>query len=171
MLTLLLRPLRLLAQALTANDSPRQIAWGLVLGMIVGLIPKGNLIAISLGILLCSLQVNLSAGMLAAGVFSLLGMALDPIAHRIGAGVLLWEAARPLWTWTYQKPLGPWLGFNNTVVMGQLVLGLYLAYPTYLVGRYLGVKIQPRVKKWLMGYRVIRWLRGAELGATWGVSS
>ena len=36
MLNLLLRPLRILAQALVGNDSPRQTAWGFALGMVVG---------------------------------------------------------------------------------------------------------------------------------------
>lgn len=171
MTAFLLRPLRLLAQALTANDSPRQVAWAFVLGMIVGLIPKGNLIALTLGVLLCSLRVNLSAGMLAAGLFSMVGMMFDPLAHRLGSTILLWAPGQATYAWVYEKPLGPWIGFNNTVVTGQLIIGLYLAYPAYRIGHFLGAKIQPRVSRWLMGYRVIRWLRGAEFGATWGVSS
>ncbi|MEQ8838221.1 MAG: hypothetical protein RID07_15550, partial [Lacipirellulaceae bacterium] len=71
MLGFLLKPVRQLAQALTSNDSPRQVAWAIVLGVIIGLTPKGNLIALSLGVLLCSLRVNLSAGMMAVGVFTL----------------------------------------------------------------------------------------------------
>jgi multisubunit Na+/H+ antiporter MnhE subunit len=33
--------------------------------------------------------------------------------------------------------LGPWLGFNNTIVTGSLLLGLYLAYPVYWLTRRL----------------------------------
>ena len=168
MLAFLLRPLRLLAQALTANDSPRQVAWGVVLGMLVGLLPKGNLIAVTLGVMLCALRVNLSAGMLAGGLFALISVALDPVAHRIGAVVLLSETPRALFTWLYHRWWGPWTGFNNTVVVGQLIIGLYLAYPMYIVGHWLGAVVQPRVSQYLLRYRAIRWLRGAELGATWG---
>ena len=38
MTSLFLRPARQLAQALTANDSPRQVAWGFVLGTFIGLV-------------------------------------------------------------------------------------------------------------------------------------
>ena len=31
----------------------------------------------------------------------------------------------------FNWPLGPWIGFNNTVVTGTLLIGLYVAYPTY----------------------------------------
>ncbi len=169
MLNFLLRPLRLLAQALTANDSPRQTAWGFVLGMTVGLLPKGTLLAMLLAMVLCALRVNRAAGLLAIGLFSYVGWALDDFAHRLGAAVLLWDPARAAFTSLYDMPLGPWIGFNNTVVMGQVLIGLYLLYPTYRLAHLGGERIQPRVTAWLMQYKVIRWLRGAELGAQWGL--
>jgi uncharacterized protein (TIGR03546 family) len=69
MLSLALRPVRHFAQALIANDSPRQVAWGFVLGMMIGLVPKGNLTAILLGMLLLGLRVNKPAGLVGIGVF------------------------------------------------------------------------------------------------------
>jgi len=170
MTSFILRPVRLLAQALTANDSPRRVAWGFVLGMAIGLLPKGNLILIALMILLCALRVNKSAGMLAAGVFSLVGFLLDGLAHHLGAIVLLWEPARPLHLWLVELPLGPWLGTNNTVVIGQLLISLYFAFPAYYFALKFASRVQPRISKWLLRYRAIRWLRGAELGA-WGADA
>lgn len=169
MLDLLLRPLRLVAQILTANDSPRQTAWGFALGMMVGLLPKGTLLAVMLATLLCALSVNRTAGLLAIGVFSYLGWAIDGFAHRLGAIVLLWEPARDAFTSLYDMPLGPWIGFNNTVVMGQLLIGIYLFYPAYRLAHVVAVRVQPRIAQWLMRYKVIRWLRGAEIGAQWGL--
>ncbi|MEM8946559.1 MAG: TIGR03546 family protein [Planctomycetota bacterium] len=168
MTSFLLRPVRQLAQALTANDSARQIAWGFVLGMMIGLLPKGNLVLVGLTVLLCALRVNKSAGMLAAGIFSIVGFAFDGLAHRIGSIVLLWEPARPVHVWLYEMPLGPWLGLNNTVVVGQLLLALYFAFPVYFFVFRFANRIQRRLSKWLLRYRVIRWLRGAELGAHLG---
>jgi uncharacterized protein (TIGR03546 family) len=168
MLNFFLRPLRILAQILAGNDSPRQTAWGLALGMMVGLLPKGNLLAIGLGMLVCALSVNRAAAILALGLFSYLGAELDDFAHRLGSLVLTWPAARDAFKWLYDQPLGPWLGFNNTIVMGQLLIGLYCFYPTYLFGRLVATRIQPRIHHWLMRRRIIRWLRGAEVGAQWG---
>jgi uncharacterized protein (TIGR03546 family) len=169
MLNLLLRPLRLVAQILTANESPRQTAWGFALGMMVGLLPKGTLLAIMLAMLLCGLKVNRTAGLLGIGIFSWVGWLLDGFAHRLGAIVLLWEPARGAFTWLYEAPLGPWIGWNNTVILGQLLIGLYLFYPAYRGAHVVATKYQPRVAAWLMKYKVIRWLRGAEIGAQWGL--
>lgn len=171
MTSLLLRPVRQLAQALTANDSARQIAWGFMLGMMIGLLPKGNLILVFLTILLCALRVNKPAGLLAAGLFSLVGFVFDGVAHQIGSLVLLWEPARPWHVWLYELPLGPYLGTNNTVVVGQLILGLYFAFPVYYFTFRFASRVQPIISKWLLRYRIIRWLRGAEFGAHIGVDA
>ena len=48
MVSLLLQPVRQLALALVANDSPHQVAWGFTLGMLAGLLPKGSLLAMGL---------------------------------------------------------------------------------------------------------------------------
>ena len=66
MLRKLLRPLRLVAKALVAENSPRQLALGFALGMMVGLVPKGNLIALGLTLVLFGTRVNVGAGLVAA---------------------------------------------------------------------------------------------------------
>ena len=169
MINLFLRPLRIFTQVLTGNDSPRQTAWGFTLGMLVGLLPKGNVLVVALAMLLCALRVNRAAGLLAIGLFAYVGWALDPLAHRLGAIVLTWLPARPAFTWLYDQPLGPWLGFNNTLVMGQFLIGLYFMYPAYQLARAVAVRVQPRVHDWLMRRRALRWLRGAEVGTQWGL--
>ncbi|MCC6494444.1 MAG: TIGR03546 family protein [Pirellulales bacterium] len=169
MLNLLLRPLRILAQALVGNDSPRQTAWGISIGMLVGLLPKGSLLAILLAMLLCALQVNRAAGLLGLGVFSYIGGSLDGLAHRLGSAVLTWSPAQGVFAEIYQQPLGPFWGLTNTVVVGQLLVGLYLFYPTYRTSLAAANYLQPRFRDRLMKYRVIRWLKGAEVGAQWGL--
>jgi uncharacterized protein (TIGR03546 family) len=171
MLAFLIRPLRMGVQALLASDSSRQIAWGFALGMLVGLVPKGNLIALMLGVLLFALRVNLSAGLMSAGVFSFVGLALDSFAHRIGAMLLTWPAARPLFAAIYQLPLGPYCGINNTVVVGQLLIGIYCLYPAYRLGLTIAERYRPPLVRWLSRYKVVRWLRGAEVGVGWGSGS
>jgi uncharacterized protein (TIGR03546 family) len=169
MLQFALRPVRQLAQALIANDSPRQVAWGFVIGMLIGLVPKGNLTAVLLGVLLLGLRVNKPAGLMGAGLFSMLGLVLDPIAHRIGSAVLVWQPLREIHTSLYNAAISPITGLNNTVVVGQLLIGLYFAYPVYWLAHRFAVKVQAPLSAWLMRYRAVRWLRGAELGTQWGI--
>jgi uncharacterized protein (TIGR03546 family) len=171
MLSLALRPVRLFAQAVIANDSPRQIAAGFTLGMMIGLVPKGNGTAIVLGMLLLGLRVNKPAGLVGIGLFTWLGQCLDDFAHGLGSAVLLWEPLRGGHTALYDAAISPLMGWNNTVVVGQLLIGLYCAYAAYWMMHRFAVKVQRPLSAWLLKHKAVRWLRGAELGSQWGMES
>lgn len=121
--------------ALVANGAPTQLAAGFTIGMIVGLMPKGNLIALSLCVLLFSLRVNKGLSLIAIVLFTWIGPACDPLAHKLGASVLGSQSLQTCYAAVFNLPLGPWLGFENTVVTGSLLLGLYIAYPVYWLSR------------------------------------
>ena len=169
MLSLALRPVRLFAQAVIANDSPRQIAWGFTLGMMIGLVPKGNFTAVLLGMMLLGLRMNKPAGLVGIGIFTWLGVFFDNFAHSLGSAVLVWEPLRDIHTSLYNAGISPLLGWNNTVVVGQLLIGFYLAFPTYWSMRRFAVKVQRPLAAWLLKYKAVRWLRGAELSSQWGM--
>jgi uncharacterized protein (TIGR03546 family) len=129
----LLRPVRMFVAALLAHDAPNQLAAGFALGLVLGLAPKGNLIALSLLVLLFSLRVNAGTGLLAAFVFSWVGPALDPFTDKLGAYFLTVGSMQPTYAALFHLPLGPLFKFNNTVVVGSLLVGLWAMYPAYWV--------------------------------------
>jgi uncharacterized protein (TIGR03546 family) len=153
MLSYVVRPLRIVTGASLAGDSPRQLAAGFALGMVLGLVPKGNLIAVSLGVLIFSLRVNTSLALLAAVAFSWVGSFLDPFAHRVGMQVLSIDSLQATYASVFNYPLGPWLGFNNTVVVGSLLIGIYFAYPAYWLSLVTCRRLQPRLIVWVEGHR------------------
>ena len=134
--------LRRTTRAVLAYHSSGQLAAGFTLGMIIGLVPKGNLIALSLCVLLFSLRCNKGLAILAAVMFSLVAAWTDPFAHKLGLAALSLQPLQATYASVFNLPLGPWLGFNNTVVAGSLLLGLYLAYPVYWAVRLLSSAIQ-----------------------------
>jgi uncharacterized protein (TIGR03546 family) len=166
-----IKPVRFLVSIFRDLNSPRQIAAGFALGMLVGLVPKGNLTAAVLATLILMLRVNLAAGMLGALVFSWVGLALDPIADRIGYFVLAQPRLLPVWQALWEQPLMPWTALNNTVVLGSLLLGISLWYPVYhvasrnlawILDRY-AERIQGRLKR----YRMYHLLVGADVASSW----
>jgi uncharacterized protein (TIGR03546 family) len=126
-----LQPVRRVVQALLAHDASNQLAAGFALGMVLGLVPKGNLIAVSLFVLLFSLRVNTGIGLIAALAFSWCGSVLDPVADKLGAYMLANGSLQTTYASLFQLPFGPWFEFNNTVVVGSLAIGLWAMYPTY----------------------------------------
>jgi uncharacterized protein (TIGR03546 family) len=139
--------------------------------MLVGLVPKDNLTAAALGIVLLTFRINLAAGTLAALIFACLGSYGDALTDRLGYAVLTAPSLFPLWNWLFQSQLTVWSGLNNTAVMGNLTLGLWLLYPVYhltsrtamwLQRRY-GVQLAERLKK----YRLYQALWGVDLSTSW----
>jgi hypothetical protein len=56
----------------------------------------------------------------------------------------------------------PWSGMNNTVVVGQLVLGLYAVYPVYQLVLYADARWRIPLATAVRRYRVGRLLAGAD---------
>jgi uncharacterized protein (TIGR03546 family) len=131
MLHVVVAPFRRAANSLVASSSPGELAAGFTLGMIIGVMPKTNLIALSLCVLLFSLRCNKGFALLAALMFSCVAGWTDPFAHNLGLSVLSVPSLQASYASAFSLPLGPWLGFHNTVVCGSLLIGLYAAYPVY----------------------------------------
>jgi uncharacterized protein (TIGR03546 family) len=148
MLSAIIRTLRQMVAALLAGDSPRQLAAGIAIGMVLGLVPKGNLIAVSLCVLVFSLRVNTGLALLAATVFTWIGAGIDPFASKLGMQVLMISSLQATYASVFNLPLGPWIGFNNTVVTGSFLIGVYLAYPTYWLSLVICERLQPRLVAW-----------------------
>lgn len=168
MLSLVFKPFWHLYQLVNSCDSPTQIAGGFTLGVVMGLLPMGNLIAIMLGCIICAVRVNKAAGCLAGFLFMWVGPYLDPIAHPIGAKLLSLPSLQEFYTWLYDMPLGPWLGFNNTVVLGIVTLGLYFSYPIFWLSYVTCLKLQPIIAKRRRDRELRKMVCQMKLGAEWG---
>ena len=153
MFTWVTRFFRILINAIAAEDSPKQLAWGVALGVVLGLVPKGNLTAIVLLTLMFSLRVNLAVGLSTAGVCSLLGSLLDPISHVVGTIVLTWPGPQGVYAFLLELPFARWTALNNTVVLGSLLIGLFQLYPTYLWSRSQFAKRKDSWQEFLRQYR------------------
>ena len=145
-------------KGLTNETSHKQLALGFAFGMLIGLVPKGNLTALLLMNGLLLLKVNLLTGVFSTLLFSFVGVVVDPLSHRIGLALLRSKTLEPLWTSLYDVPLVPWTRFNNTIVLGSLVLGVILTYPTYRLSKPLFARYVPRLQK----LRIVQRFVGAE---------
>ena len=166
-----LRSLRFLASALSSAASPQQLALGFSMGMVIGLVPKENLIAVILLFILAGSKVNLCSASLSTILFSWLSLLIDPLSHLLGREVLLAPSLQNFWQSVYELPLAPWTDFNNTIVMGSLVLGLFLFYPVYYFSKPLFEKYTPLVSERLKKYWIVKLLWGTEVGAIVGEAS
>lgn len=141
-------------------DSPHQIALGVALGMIVGLIPKDSLLPYAIAFLVVLTPANLLSVLFSAIAFSFVSPLLDAGSHPIGMWVLNHEAVAPTWIWLYELPLVPWTRIENTVVVGSLILGVIASPIVYAISFQLAAKFGRPLADRLMNSRVAGWLLG-----------
>ena len=167
MLFWFIRPIRLLTSVLKANASTRQIAFGVALGMLLGLVPKGNLFAVGIATLVFASRVHLGAAVLSSISFSWVGLLLDPLSHWLGSALLTSPPLQPLFVRLYELPFAPWTQFNNTVVCGSLLIGLLSCYPTYRLAHWCSRRYTPIAAAKLKRYRFYQVLFGTDLLTSW----
>jgi uncharacterized protein (TIGR03546 family) len=168
----LLKFIQSLVKTLHSEGTPAQIGLGVALGAALGLTPIANAHNLLVLLLLAVLNVSFGAGMLAWGVFVPVGFMLDPVFDRVGHWLLIDATSlRPLWTTWDNTPVLALTNFNNTVVLGSVIVWLVLFAPIYLASRFavvryrstLGVRIQQSHFYKLLSasqlYNVYRWFR------------
>jgi len=120
-------------KAIAGRRYPSQLAWAVAFGLLLGVVPHGNLLALALLIVVLSLKLNHAMAGLTAVLVTLFAYKLDPITHQIGDFLLsqprINEAAINAWA----LPLVPWTNLNNTIVLGSLVLGVFALLPVFLI--------------------------------------
>ncbi|MBL8024133.1 MAG: TIGR03546 family protein [Elusimicrobia bacterium] len=139
-------------RALNEKASPHALAGGFALGAIIGLTPKGSLHNVLVLFLIFLLPVNKSASLVSAILFALFSYLFDPFFNRVGELLLTRPALEGLWTTLYNLPILPWTRFNNTLVLGSLMVSLILFIPLFK-GAVWGVtryreKVMAMASKW-----------------------
>jgi uncharacterized protein (TIGR03546 family) len=117
--------------------TPHHAALACTLGMVLGLLPKGNLLAVGVTVVVLSLRVNLAIVMCSTLCFTLISGLFDPVTHPIGTALLTHDSLQSLWTRLFELPLMRWMALNNSVVLGSLLFAFAVSLPGYLVTRSL----------------------------------
>ncbi len=141
----LLGTIQSVAEVFTSERSPKGVAAGLTWGLVLGLLPKDNLLAAGLGMMVLCLQVNLPATVFATALFSALARWVDLLADPLGEFLLTYPPLLSLWSFAAGLPLARWTSFNNTAVLGNVILGIVLAFPLYRLSLWMLRRWQPWV--------------------------
>jgi uncharacterized protein (TIGR03546 family) len=162
MFSRVIHPVRILVEAIVDPGSSRRIALGFALGMLLGLVPKGNLTAAALAVVVLAVRVNLPAAAASAGLFTWLAAWTDPLAHRVGLTMLGKSWVQPIGAYLYDLPVLPWTALNNSLVLGSLLVGLTLFFPLYYVVSEALDRYRPRLVHMLEEHHALRALALAD---------
>ncbi|MEM5947537.1 TIGR03546 family protein [Spirochaetia bacterium 38H-sp] len=121
--------------AFNTNVKKEQIALGAAWGLMLGLVPTGNLLWVLL--LVVAVFIRQHHGMLVLFIFvgRLLAALIVPVVDAIGFAVLTAPLLYDFWTFLYNLPLIPLSNFNNTLVLGGFILSIAMFLPVFFVVR------------------------------------
>jgi len=148
-------------QLLNSETGSWQLAFGASFGIILGLTPLLNLHNLLVLLLICLLRVNISFVLLFMGLAAAVAYLFDNQFHQLGYQLLNAPSLLPLWTDWYNDAALRWSRFNNTVVLGSVVVSLILFFPAALVMRLAVVQYRQRWQKKLEQTTLMRYLKAS----------
>lgn len=161
----MIRSVYKLLRVISSETEPGQISLGFAFALIAGFTPLLSLHNLLVLFLILVLRVNLSAFFLGLAFFSGVAYLLDPLFHRIGLAVLTAGSLEGLWTALYNSTLWRLERFNNSIVMGSLIVSLLLFVPLYLASNRLILKYREHLLAWVQKTRLIHILNIMRYGA------
>ncbi len=151
---------KLFTKSVRGFDSPRQLAMGLALGAVMGILPKENLLVVALLVFLVVSVSNLVTGAIACALMTFLSPHFESVFHVIGQFILENEiVAQSISRW-FDYPLVAWTRLDNSVVCGGLATGLSLFLPVYLTSFHFFNRFRSAIETRLLSSRFVNWLLG-----------
>ncbi len=150
-------------KVLSSETDPGQISLGFCFAMVAGFTPFFSLHNLFVLLLVLLLRINLASFILGLGLFSGIAYILDPLFHTVGLAALSSATLEPLWVVLYNMVLFRLEHFNNSIVMGSLLVSAVLFIPLYLASNWLIQKYRDTVLEWVRKLKIVQALKASRL--------
>lgn len=151
-------------KVLNSETAPAQIAAAIILALFMGLSPLGSPHNLFILFLVLVLRVNLSLFLVSLALFSGIAWLLDPLMHSFGLTLLQTGTLEGLWTGMYNSGFWRFLGFNNTLVLGSVMMAAILAIPLFFIVILLVRNYRERLREQVLRSRIMLALKGNKWG-------
>ncbi|OYP34041.1 TIGR03546 family protein [Rhodopirellula sp. MGV] len=128
-----LKLLNNLRKAIADRRFPRQLAAGCAFGVLLGIMPHGNLLAVVVLLAVLSFQINHALMAAVAIGISFIAPGLDDYSHQLGEYLLNHPKGHQIAVQAWTLPFVPWTNLNNTVVLGSFLIGVASVWPVYKI--------------------------------------
>lgn len=131
----MIKPVARLIQALSSNSDPGAIAHAFACGILLGFMPKNNLLWYVLFVFILFLRIQRATYSISVIIGALFAPLLDPIFDAVGVWILTRESLVPFFAGLLDIPFVSFTRFNNSIVMGSLCCSLIVYFPLYALSR------------------------------------
>lgn len=152
-----------LLKVLSSETEPGQISLALSLSMVAGFTPLFSVHNLIVLLLVMLIRVNVASFILGLGLFSAAAFMLDPLFHAVGLKALTLKSLEGMWTAMYNSTLWRIERFNNTVLMGSLIVSLVLFVPLYLSANVAIRKYREHFLQWVRKSKLMQAFTGTRL--------
>jgi len=149
-------------KTLNSETEPIQISLSLGFAMIAGLTPLWSFHNILVLLLVLILRVNLTTFVLGWLGFSGIAYLLDPLSHIFGLHILTNDTLYGLWTALYNSTMGRLSNFNNSILMGSLIISLVFFIPLILLSNFIIKNYREHILNWVMKSRIAHALKASK---------
>lgn len=125
-MTLLLKQLFTFLKLLNSDTGTNQLAAGFSLGLILGFAPFISIQTFLVFFIIFIFRVQIGAAFFSAFFFKFIAYLFDYPAHILGKAVLENDNLHPLFVNMYNMPFIPMTRFNNSIVMGSMIVSILL---------------------------------------------
>ena len=160
-------------KVIQSDDSPKQLAWGVAYGSLLGMVPGFSIyhIILFLGVYLFSVNVGMT--LLSYSLFKLIAVFVSRYVHLVGVKLLIdSDGLQPFWTFLYNLPIVPWTKFYNTVVLGGMIVSVCFFIPSYFISLNLIVlyrkHLRDRMRAKMDKLKIVKVLKGSKIVKLYG---
>ena len=121
-----------LLKSLNTNSHPGEIAHAVAIGVLLGFMPKNNVLWYLLFVFFLFVRMNRGAFLLTILIASLLAQFFDPLFDSIGYAVLTFSPLKPTYAALLDVPFVAFTKFNNTIPVYIVTRVFIKSWRTYL---------------------------------------
>ncbi len=118
---------------LNSNSNPAEVANAVCLGVMLGLIPKNNLLWYLIFVFFLFVRINKTAYFLITLLVSLIAPLTDSFFDVFGYKILTTPAFTPAFSKLLDIPFVAFTKFNCTIVCGSVVFSLLIYVPLFII--------------------------------------
>ena len=138
-----------LFKALNANVNPGEIAHAFSCGILLGFMPKNNLLWYLLFVFILFIRINKPMYLIMTLIASTFSPVMDSLFDTVGYAFLTIPSLSGFFGTLLEIPFVAFTKFNNSVVIGSLICGLVLYIPAYVLGRILVALWRKHITHWV----------------------
>ncbi len=148
---------------LNSQADPVEIAIGVILGLFAAFLSPAFFNVILLFLLALLLNCNFGIFFLSTGLFKMLTILIDPIGDVAGKFILTRDFLVPLWKIIAEIPVLSLTSFNNSVIMGNFIIGIILSPVIWLITVKTVEFYRENLKNKVMKFKIMQILTGMDI--------